>query len=359
MEDIKTRLGEARDTFLGYPCNTAYDFSEVADLLNYHINNVGDPWSSSTYRANTKDIEREVLQWFADLWGINKDSFWGYITNGSTESNMEGLYVGRESLSSDAIFYASKESHYSIFKIATILKLNICIVNAQENGEIDYRDFEEKLEKYSDKDVLLNVNLGTTMKGAIDNPQEIYRILKKHNKHKNYYMHADGALMGFVLPYLEKDLFFKSHINSISISGHKFPGIMFPCGVFLMEKRFLEKVQKNIEYIGSRDCTISGSRNGHAALFLKHIIQKKGANEFKKDVEKCIELSEYLVGNIPMAWRNHNSITVIFPKPSQEIIIKWQLATCEDISHVIVMPHVTKEKLDRFIEDYCKESNSL
>ena len=227
----------------------------------------------------------------------------------------------------------------------------MCTIETQENGEINYRDFENKLVQNLDKDALINVNLGTTMKGAIDNPQEIYRILKKHNKHANYYMHADGALMGFVLPFLEHDLFFKSHINSISISGHKFPGIMFPCGVFLMEKRFLSKVQKSIEYIGSNDCTISGSRNGHSAILLKYIIDKRGKEGFKEDVDKCVELAEYLVENLPNAWRNHNSITVVFPKPRDDIIIKWQLATSGDISHVIAMPHVTKEKLDQFIKD--------
>lgn len=350
-EELKKHL----DTYLGYPCNTSYDFSEVLSLMNIHINNVGCPFSSSTYKANTKIIERQVLEYFADLWGIDNNAIWGYITNGGTEGNIQGLYVGREVLGDSAIFYTSEESHYSIFKIARLLKLNLKIIKSCENGQIDYHDFESQLLENKNAPCLINLNLGTTMKGAIDDPQEIHRILRKHNKHQDYYMHADGALMGFCLPFLESDMFFRKHIHSISISGHKFLGIPFPCGVFIMEKRFLEKVTNNIEYIGSKDCTVSGSRNGHSPLLLQHIITKKTYQEFRADIDKCIELSEYLVGKIPNSWRNHNSITVVFPKPSQDLCEKWQLASSKEISHVVVMPHVTQEKLDKFIADYLLE----
>ena len=119
-----------------------------------------------------------------------------------------------------------------------------------------------------------------------------------------------------------------------------------------MEKRFLRLVQNNIEYIGSNDCMISGSRNGHSAIFLKHIITTKTHEDFSNDINRCIELAEYLISKIDGAWRNNNSITVVFPKTSQLLIDNWQLATSDDISHVVIMQHVTKEKLDNFIKDY-------
>lgn len=353
-KSIIENLSVHTDCFLGYPCNTAYDYSEVIDYFKYNINNVGCPYVEGTYKVNTKTIEREVLNFFAELWGFNNNNIWGYVTSAGTEGNMQGLYVGRESLGRDAVFYTSKDSHYSLFKLGRILCLNLCVINTLETGEMDYKDFETKLIKNIDKPALINANLGTTMKGAIDNTREIYRILKKHNK-MNYYLHADGALMGFVIPFIQGDILFKRYIHSISISGHKFLGIKLPCGIFIMEKRFLELVQSNVEYIGSLDCTISGSRNGHTPLFYKYIIDKMGIDGFKKDIHTCIELAEYLVEQIPSAWRNQNSITVVFPKPTENLINKWQLATQDDISHVVVMPHVTKDKLDLFIYDYMKD----
>lgn len=118
-----------------------------------------------------------------------------------------------------------------------------------------------------------------------------------------------------------------------------------------MEKQFLTRISNAVEYIGTIDCTISGSRNGQTPFFFKHIIDAKGKEGFKKDVACCIALAEYLTERLPSAWRNQNSLTVVFPKPSEEIITKWQLATSNDISHVVVLPHVTTQMIDEFIED--------
>ena len=340
------------DNFLGYPCNTSYDYSEVFDYFKLNINNVGCPYTNGTYKVNSKDMEQDVILFFANLWGIKIEDTWAYITSAGTEGNMQGLFVGRESLGKDAIFYTSKDSHYSLLKIARLLCLNLCEVETRENGEMDYEDFERKLLENVNRPALINLNIGTTMKGAIDSGIEIFGILEKHNKQDDYYMHADGALMGFVLPFIEKDLMLTRHIHSISISNHKFLGCPFPCGIFMMEKRFLKLVSRDIEYIGSVDCMISGSRSGHTAILLKYMIDKKGKVGFGEDIKKCLELAEYVVKELPNSWRNNQSITIIFPKPSDEIVAKWQLATQDDISHIIVMPHVTKEKLDEFIIEY-------
>ena len=351
MDSINKKILEIQNslkTYLGYPCESSYDYSEIAHICATHINNVGSPDSSSTYRANSKDIELEVIQWFANLWNV-KD-VWGYTTSGGTEANLQGLFVGRESANGRKhIFMTTSDSHYSIFKIAKILSLNMCIINSQDNGEMDYHDFEEKLIINPDMYVIVNANLGTTMKGAIDNTRNIYHILKKLNR--NTYIHADAALSGAFLPFLENDLFFKNHINSMSISGHKFMGVPMPCGVFLMEKHLLKSISNNIEYIGATDCMISGSRNGHTPLFMKYIIEKIGIDGFKKNINECIDLAEYAVNNIEGAWRNQNSITVVLPRPSEEICQKWQLASQGNISHIVIMFHVTKEKLDLFIKD--------
>lgn len=336
---------------IGYPLNIGYNYDEIINSMKININNVGDPFSESTIKCNTKTIECEVLYFFANLWNINPNNIWGYITNSGTEGNLQGLYVGRESAQNQKhIFLTSRDSHFSIFKIAKILQLNMILVNSQENGEIDYNDFDQKIKSNQDSYIIINANIGTTMKGGIDNTQELYRIIKKYKV--NYYLHADGALSGFYLPFLEKDLCFKSYINSMSISGHKFLGIPFPCGIFIMEKRFQSLVSNDTEYIGSKDYMISCSRNGHSALFYKYIIDVKQLNGFKSDIDRCIELADYATVKIDGAWRNRNSITVIFPKPENtNIIKKWQLATEGDIAHIIILPYVTKELIDEFIID--------
>ena len=41
-------------------------------------------------------VQIGVLQWFAKLWEIDSEDFWGYITNCGTEGNLHGILVGRE-----------------------------------------------------------------------------------------------------------------------------------------------------------------------------------------------------------------------------------------------------------------------
>lgn len=35
-----------------------------------------------------------MLDWFARLWELEKDEYWGYITNCGTEGNLHGILVG-------------------------------------------------------------------------------------------------------------------------------------------------------------------------------------------------------------------------------------------------------------------------
>lgn len=43
---------------------------------------------------NSVDFEVSVLDWFAELWEIGKDEFWGYVTTGGTEGNLHGILMG-------------------------------------------------------------------------------------------------------------------------------------------------------------------------------------------------------------------------------------------------------------------------
>jgi glutamate/tyrosine decarboxylase-like PLP-dependent enzyme len=49
-------------------------------------------------RLNYAHAQVGVLNWFAKLWEIDEDQYWGYITNCGTEGNLHGILVGRENL---------------------------------------------------------------------------------------------------------------------------------------------------------------------------------------------------------------------------------------------------------------------
>jgi|EP00979_Chaetoceros_neogracilis_P005498 histidine decarboxylase len=55
---------------------------------------------------------------------------------------------------------------------------------------------------------------------------------------------------------------------------------------------------------------------------------------------------------------NDLSSTVVLERPQDDKLIKrWQLACEEDIAHVVVMPNVTRAKIDKFVQELieCRE----
>lgn len=135
-----------------------------------------------------------------------------------------------------------------------------------------------------------------------------------------------------------------------------------PCGIALSRKEHVKKVEQRIDYLNSVDTTIMGSRNGQAALYLWYSLRKKGIAGIKKDVIHCMDTAQYLRDKISEAGLtcrlNDLSSTVVLERPTDDKVIKqWQLACEEDIAHVVVMPNVTKYKIDKFVEDLvkCKE----
>ncbi len=55
------------------------------------------------------------------------------------------------------------------------------------------------------------------------------------------------------------------------------------------------------------------------------------------------------------AWRNKNSIIVVFPRPSEKVCRKWQLACEGEIAHMITLPHVPNKLIDKIIIDVASD----
>jgi hypothetical protein len=60
----------------------------------------------------------------------------------------------------DGVLYASKESHYSVFKAARMYRMECVKIDTLISGEIDCTDFEKKLLQNKDKPAIINVNIG-------------------------------------------------------------------------------------------------------------------------------------------------------------------------------------------------------
>ncbi len=340
---------------LGYPCNGIFDYSPLYRFLQYPLNNVGDPYLPSNYHLNTHEFEREVIEIFQKLTAAPPNNTWGYITNGGTEGNHYGLFLARE-LFPEGIVYYSQDAHYSIDKVLRCLQLNSIMIRSQPDGTMDLQDLRETLRIHRDIPPIVCATIGTTMKGAVDDIAEIQNIFTDLALHRHY-LHADAALGGMIMPFLENPppWNFQAGIDSISISGHKMIGSPLPCGVVLAKQKNVDRIARSVEYIETLDTTLSGSRSAITPLFMWYAFQTIGLAGFQKIVPACLEVADYAVQQLQQldchAWRHPYSNTVVFDRPTATVTQRWQLACQGNISHLIAMPHVTPAYVDRLLAD--------
>lgn len=245
LDRLHREFKHAAKHLFGYTISLMFDYSKLFRFLKFPVNNIGDPFSKpSNLKINTLQIEKKVIDRLADLFHIKKNEHWGYVTNGGTEGNLYGLYLARE-LHPKGIVFLSDQTHYSAMKNIRVLRMPHVTVKSQLNGEIDYEALHESLIAHRKKGPpIFFVNIGTTMKGAIDDLSQIHRILSAL-KIKKYYIHCDAAFYGMVLPFipnhLSKAFDFRAGIDSIAISGHKMIGSPIPCGVVITKNPMLKK----------------------------------------------------------------------------------------------------------------------
>lgn len=364
LDTYENILKQRTHLHVGYPYNLSEseNTTMVLPFLRFSVNNLGDPFISSNYAVHSRYFEQAVLDFFAKLWELpSRNDYWGYMTACGTECNLHAIHIGRERIPS-ATLCASAESHYSVFKAAHLYRMNSDVVKTQPSGEMNYDDLEVVLRKNCDAGVVLSVNIGTTVKGAVDRIGRIVEVVKKVGLGKDkIHIHCDGALVGVMLPHImpasEDTLTFNNpYIDSISVSGHKMLGCPMPCGVLITRRPHIQSLMQRIEYLNSLDTTHMGSRNGHSAIFVWHSLVKKGMLGVCEEAKKCVESAKYMcelcTANGISATINAYSCTVVLPRPSETFVQRWQLACDDTICHVVVMPNVTTEKIDRFITEY-------
>jgi histidine decarboxylase len=348
-------IKERTEFFLGYPVSKDFDFKDLFEFFKYPLNNLGDPFTPSTWKVDTREFEREVISFMAELFRAEDENFWGYVTNGGSEGNLYGLYLARELYPKGVVYY-SQDTHYSVSKNLHLLNIRHIMIRSQANGEMDYGDLLETLKIHRDKPAIIFANIGTTMTEAKDDLFKIKSILQELVI-SEHYIHSDAALCGGLAPFIEPRVAFdlSDGADSISVSGHKSFGSPIPCGILIAKKDNVSRIARSIAYIGSLDTTITGSRNGLTPLFLWYTIKKLGLNGLKKRVMHSLKIAEYtenrLIDAGIDAWRNKNAITVVFPQVAPVIREKWQMATADGKTHLICMPNVQKNQIDEFLTD--------
>ena len=233
------------------------------------------------------------------------------------------------------------------------------MIRSLPDGEMDYDDLRESIRIHRDVPPIIFANIGTTMRGAIDNLDRIRDIFEELAI-ANHYIHADAALSGMILPFVNNPppWNFADGVDSLSISGHKLIGAPLPCGIAMARKSHVDRIARSVEYVGVNDTTIMGSRSAFSPLILWYALKKLHEEGLANIVRRSLELADYAIAALAGigvdAWRNDNSITVVFPRPPKSLMENWVIAPDGDIAHIITLPHVSREVIDAFVSDFAK-----
>ena len=359
---------------LGYPGNydghldefyAWYTANKLEDVL---INNAGDPFNEAGALSSAK-FEQEVIRYFAPLYGFEQNNLWGIVTMSGTDGNNHGIYFGVNYLKNKTgkmpVVYVSDEAHYSNYRLCDLQHLDVRLVKSNEMGQMKPEALEAALD--SSRPALLIYAMGSTFKGAIDDQLALNKVLARHPEIETY-RHVDAALFGGYLPFTKhKDLVNRKvmEFESISISGHKFFGIDSPCGLFITTRKMYDsQTSFDVPYLNTNMRMISCSRSGTDPLKFWWLIKTVGAKGWTKQAQTMMDNTAYLKSELKRigwpCWNNEYSNTVFFRRPSEEIVARYNLANSFDenfggkLSHVVVMQHVSREVIDKFIADLAK-----
>ncbi|WP_348823912.1 pyridoxal-dependent decarboxylase [Flavobacterium aestuarii] len=380
------------DTSLGYPASKldskvyyeeASFLADAPTLKTYvaNPNHIGCHTLGASEKAfkGTQEMEREVLDVLAvDIFKAQPKSYDGYISPGGTEANIQAIWMYRnyfiDKLGAnpyEIAILASEDTHYSIPKAANMLMLDWLKVPVDfETREIDTFRLENiiiKAKKQGKKYFIIISNMGTTMFGAVDNPNDYVQVLEKH--HLIYKIHLDAAYGGFIYPFSNRDSelnFENPKISSITIDAHKMLQSPYGTGVFLCRKGLIENVlTKEAEYIEGMDLTVCGSRSGSNAVAVWMILFTYGPFGWCEKIRVlqmrtqwlCDQLDELGVAYFREPFMNIVTIQAQFIKES--LVKKFDLVPQKHNGEnswykIVIMDHVEVDHLSTFIDDLKK-----
>jgi tyrosine decarboxylase/aspartate 1-decarboxylase len=381
------------DTSLGYPAskldskvyNEEASFLKDAPTLKTYVanpNHIGCHTLGTSEKAfkGTQEMEREVLDVLAvDIFKAQPKTYDGYISPGGTEANIQAIWMYRNYFNyklganpQEIAILASEDTHYSIPKAANLLMLDWLKIPVDfYTREIDTFQLENIIIKAKEKGkkyFIVISNMGTTMFGAIDDPNDYIQVLEKH--HLEYKIHIDGAYGGFIYPFSNKESelnFENPKISSITIDAHKMLQAPYGTGIFLCRKGLIENVlTKEAEYVEGMDLTLCGSRSGSNAVAVWMILFAYGPFGWCEKVRVLQMRTQWLcdqLDELKVAYFREpcmNIVTIQSQFINESLVKKFDLVPQKHNGDnlwykIVIMDHVEVDHLSTFITDL-KES---
>ena len=354
---------------LGSMCTQPHIIAKES-FMKFIDTNLGDP----ELFPGTKQIESKYISFILKLLNAPKTAT-GLIGSGGTESNITAVWLAK-SLSKKSEIIIPKTAHFSFDKIASLMDIKLVTVPVDKNYCMNISDFKKNLSK--DTAAVVGI-AGTTELGTVDPIPEISDICRD----EKIFLHVDAAFGGFVIPFLKKlgqnipDFDFNlKGVMSISVDAHKMGYSTIPLGLLAVRKEeWLDNISVKTPYISTKKQPgILATRSGGPVAAAYAVSKFLGIKGYKDLIKRCMNVTKYTVEKIDNIDLNlvikptMNVIGIRLKNPSK--VVKrltqygWKVNNMERLSavRIVIMPHITKEIIDKFIPDLkkvCKEVGEL
>ena len=400
------RMDKRRQTLFGQPLNLAkrsflVDFFRMVESFEFLSGNVGDTLdisdietpgdteraTANNYAMDSKSLEWDIVRLVAHNLGLPSkprlvviklnptlytQGYWGYVTSGSTESTLWGIWQGFERFRDRNQYrkpqlYLSEASDHALFKniqqypymelpqtdanneaVDTQALISAVVIN-WEQGQIP---------------AVLVLNHGTEKMGSVDDIATIHRELTA--KGVPHYIHVDASLYGGIpsnqtaAPLLGDQT--KLGYDSVGVSMHKYIGYPQTRGVLVSVN---QPTGHFVPLIGQQDTALLGMRNLPGFSMRQQVTEvllHSDPHTYVTGIEQFAQLLDQAgihYNNWQQAGQRGNMFTLIVnpDKPDYKMICKrWQLAEFvgKDGQHrvqVIIFPYHDIDSMSGVVSD--------
>jgi tyrosine decarboxylase/aspartate 1-decarboxylase len=311
--------------------------------------NPGDP---ATY-GTVADLEATVVEYLGRIAGLDDPE--GYVAAGGTEANIQAVRAARNLADTDdPNVVAPASAHFSFRKAAEVLGVELRLADLD-----GYVADPAEVERLADADTALVVGVaGSTEYGRVDPISALCEVAASVGAR----VHVDAAWGGFILPFTDEAWHFDhAPIDTLTIDPHKMGQAAIPSGGFLARDReTLDALAVETPYLESRSqVTMHGTRSGagvaSAAAAFETLWPEGYAAAYERGQENAAWLTERLRSRgVAVVDPVMPIVAADVPTAQFEALRErgWRISRTEAGElRVVMMPHVTREMLERFLTD--------
>lgn len=335
------------DRVLSSMCTPPHpDAREAAE--RFLATNPGDPGTYETVAA----LEQRAVEQLGRI--VELGDPYGYVASGGTEANLQAVRAARNLASGEVNVVAPESAHFSFRKAAEVLDVELRLVPT-----VDGRADLDALAAAIDAETALIVAVaGTTEYGRIDPIPAVAKLAGTVGAR----LHVDAAWGGFFLPFTDHEWSFAdAPIDTMTIDPHKVGRAAVPAGGFLArDERTLDALAVETPYLESTSqASLTGTRSGAGVASTVAAIEALWPAGYREGYERARSDAGWLAGELvdrgfDVVEPELPLVAVDLPEEVFDALraAGWRVSrTSAGELRIVCMPHVTRDLLERFLDD--------